>query len=82
MGLKAVMLKKAFGEVLKAARSSKKLTQEKLALNSDISRNTIVSLEKGEFVPTLETVFKVAGGLDMLPEELVVQTRLRMSKDS
>lgn len=73
------MLKKAFGEVLRAARNSKKLTQEKLALNSDISRNTIVSLEKGEFVPTLETVFKVADGLDMLPEELIAQSRLKMS---
>lgn len=74
------MPKKAFGEVLKAARNSKQLTQETLALNSGISRNTIVSLEKGEFVPTLETVFKVASGLDMLPEELVAQTRIRMSQ--
>ncbi len=74
------MPKKAFGEILKAARNSKKLTQEKLALNSGISRNTIVSLEKGEFVPTLETIFKVAQGLDMLPEELVVQTRVKMSE--
>jgi len=73
------MPKKAFGEVLKSARDIKGFSQEKLALNSGISRNTIGSLEKGEFMPTIETVFKVAHGLGMLPEDLIVETRLKMS---
>lgn len=75
------MPKKAFGEVLRAARESKKLSQEKLALNAGISRNSIGSLEKGEFAASIDTLFKVADGLDMLPEELITETRLRLSKD-
>ncbi len=75
------MPKKAFGEVLRAARESKKLSQEKLALNAGISRNSIGSLEKGEFAASIDTLFKVADGLGVLPEELITETRLRMSKD-
>lgn len=74
------MPKKAFGEILKVERRSRGFSQETLALNSGTSRNTISSLEKGEFVPTLETVFKVAQGLKVLPEGLVAKTRIRMSE--
>lgn len=74
------MPKKEFGEVLKAARGTRGLSQEKLALNSGISRNTIGSLEKGEFVATIDTLFKVAGGLNMLPEDLIAETRLKISE--
>lgn len=75
------MPKKAFGEVLRAARESKKLSQEKLALNAGISRNSIGSLEKGEFAASIDTLFKVAEGLDMLPEELIKATRLKLSQN-
>ncbi len=75
------MLEKVvFGEVLRHFRKSKQLTQEKLALSSGMSRNSIGSLEKGEFNVTIDTLFKVAQGLEVLPEELIKQTRLELAK--
>jgi len=76
------MPKKFFGEALRSARESRKLSQEKLAFKAGISRNSVGSLEKGEFVATIDTLFKIADGLDMLPEDLITETRLRMSRNA
>ena len=42
------MLEKVvFSQVLKRSRKSKNLTQEQLALNAGMSRNSVVNLEEG-----------------------------------
>jgi putative transcriptional regulator len=43
---------------LKEMREKKKFTQEKLAELADVSRQTIISIETGRYVPSLELALK------------------------
>jgi putative transcriptional regulator len=43
---------------LKEFREKSKFTQEKLAGLSDVSRQTIISIESGRYVPSLELALK------------------------
>ncbi len=58
-------VKKQFGKKLKALRLSKKLSQEKLALEADLDRTYIPSIEKGERNVSLEVIYKLAKALDI-----------------
>ncbi|MGV8141994.1 MAG: helix-turn-helix transcriptional regulator [Candidatus Woesearchaeota archaeon] len=43
---------------LKEMREKKGFTQEKLAELADVSRQTIISIESGKYVPSLELALK------------------------
>jgi putative transcriptional regulator len=43
---------------LKEVRECKSLTQEKLAELANVSRQTIISIESGKYVPSLELALK------------------------
>ena len=55
------------GQIIKARRRELGLTQNTLALLSQVGINTIVSIERGSKSPSLETLTKVADvmGLDI-----------------
>lgn len=53
-----------FGRMVKRLRSSRGLTQEQLAERSGLASDTIRRLEHGSFSPSLETLHKLATGLD------------------
>lgn len=61
----------AFGQVLREVRKEKGISQEQLALQSDIDRTYISKLEKGLYQPTLSTLFAIAPVLGCPPAELV-----------
>lgn len=44
---------------LKELREKKGFTQEKLAELTDVSRQTIISIESGRYVPSLELALKL-----------------------
>lgn len=46
-------------------RKQKKLTQEELAKKIGVSRKTIVSLEKGNYTPSLLLAFQIAKELNV-----------------
>lgn len=46
--------------VLPALRATKGLTQADLARLLDVSRQTVISLEKGRYDPSLPLAFKIA----------------------
>jgi transcriptional regulator with XRE-family HTH domain len=46
------------------------LTQEQLGWAAGIHQTAIARIEKGERKPTLETIFKLARGLEVPPAEL------------
>jgi putative transcriptional regulator len=50
---------------LKEIRVANKLTQEELAEKSEVSRQTIISIEKGVYTPSLELAFKLSEVLNM-----------------
>ena len=56
---------KAFGRALKKIRLKKKLTQEDLSLEAQLARVYISELEYGKKIPSIETIFKLAKGLNM-----------------
>lgn len=45
---------------IKAMRVERGLTQEELADNIGITRQTIIAIEKGGYVPSLELAFRIA----------------------
>lgn len=55
---------------LKEARSERGLSQQQLAQTVGVSRNTISSLETGQFQPTAKLALILCIALDMKFEEL------------
>ena len=56
---------KRFGVHVRALRHSRQLTQEELAERSQLSVDAVRRIERGAFSPSLETVNKLATGLDV-----------------
>jgi transcriptional regulator with XRE-family HTH domain len=54
-----------FGQHVRSCRLARGLTQEELAEASGLSADTIRRLEHGQFSPSLRTLSKVCGGLDI-----------------
>ena len=61
----------AFGIVLRDLRQARSLSQETLALESDLDRTFISLLERGLRQPSLTTILQLAGPLGVAPEHLV-----------
>ena len=55
---------------LKEVRSEKKISQQELADMVGVSRNTISSLETGQYEPTAKLAYILCIALDMKFEEL------------
>jgi transcriptional regulator with XRE-family HTH domain len=64
-------LDSAFGKILKLRRNSVNLSQERLGLESGLSRSYISDLENGKKDPSLFTIFKLANALDLKPSALI-----------
>lgn len=60
-----------FGEVLREVRLERGLSQEELALASDLHRTYISQLERGENSPTLRAFEQVADALEMRASDLL-----------
>jgi len=55
---------------LKEVRQKKSLTQEELASNVGVSRQTIISIERYRYKPTLELAMKISKQLNIRIENL------------
>lgn len=62
---------KLFGEVLRAHRLEKQLTQEQLSEKVDVIRPFISALENGTRQPSLAMIFRLAKALDITPGKLL-----------
>lgn len=65
------MLGIKFGNILRKLRKSNGFSQEKLALEANLDRTYISLLERGQRMPTLETIFKISVALKIKPSELI-----------
>jgi transcriptional regulator with XRE-family HTH domain len=61
----------AFGIALKEQRLQLKKTQETLGFDTDLARNFISLLEKGQRSPTLDTINALCSALQLKPSELL-----------
>jgi len=69
--ISSTKLDHAFGKSLRKRRLAKLLTQEALALESNLSRAYISDIEMGKKDPSLFTVFKLANALRLKPSVLI-----------
>lgn len=55
---------------LKEMRENKKLSQESLAKKLKVSRQTIISIEKGKYMPSLELALKISSEFKCKVEDI------------
>ncbi len=60
-----------FGQALKEARLTSGLSQEELALQSELDRTYVSMLERGVKIPTLTTLGKLSKSLSISPVDLI-----------
>ena len=65
---------KRFGANLKAVRRASDLSQERLGLRAGVHRSEVGLLERGQRVPRIDTVAKLARALGIGPGELLIGT--------
>lgn len=75
------MLEKIFGQVLKGIREENGVTQETLALNSELDRTYISLLERGLRMPTIATLFKMAPTLKKSPSEIIAMVEQKLDEN-
>jgi len=63
----------AFGAVLLRRRHEMGFSQEKLAGEAGVHRNTLSLLERGEYAPSLDVLLRIARGLGTTGAVLVAE---------
>ena len=61
------------GKVIRNCREEKGMTQEVLSGLADLDRTHYSKIERGLRSPTIDTLFKIAGALDMSPHQLMME---------
>ena len=64
-------LAQAFGAAVRALRTERGIAQESLAHLAGIERSHMGKVERGEHMPTLAIIFKIAGALECSVAELM-----------
>ena len=73
-------LERAFGATLREIRLDKKMSQEVLAFEAELSRNYISQLELGEKSPSLRSLYKLCEVLDVPPSSLLQDVEYRLQR--
>lgn len=60
----------AAAERIRARRTELDLSQQALANATDVSRQTIISMEQGNYAPSVYLALRVAAALDVTVEDL------------
>ena len=61
------------GKVIRKCREEKGMTQDVLSGLADLDRTHYSKIERGQRSPTIDTLFKIAGALDMPPHRLMME---------
>ncbi|MGN6827008.1 helix-turn-helix domain-containing protein [Paucibacter sp. M5-1] len=72
---------RAFGAAVRAARMTDGIAQEELALLAGVERSHMGKIERGEHMPTLAMILKIAGALGRSSAELMLETEARLSPE-
>ncbi|MEF2118017.1 helix-turn-helix transcriptional regulator [Pseudomonas aeruginosa] len=72
-------LAQAFGAAVRALRMERGIAQESLANLAGIERSHMGKVERGEHMPTLAIIFKIAGALDCSTAELMAATESQLA---
>ena len=66
------MAKANIGIELKRQRANAKMSQNDLAIESDVTLSFIKEIELGNQQPTITTLFRLAKALDVTPDQLIM----------
>ena len=69
---------RAFGAAVRAARTEQGVAQEKLAHLAGVERSHLGKIERGEHLPTLVLVLRIARALGCSSAELMIATEARL----
>ncbi len=58
------------GTKIKSLRLASELTQEELANRAGCTRQTIIALEQGKYVPSITLAFQIAGAFGVALEDV------------
>ncbi|HCF6874136.1 TPA: helix-turn-helix transcriptional regulator [Pseudomonas aeruginosa] len=72
-------LAQAFGAAVRALRMERGMAQESLANLAGIERSHMGKVERGEHMPTLAIIFKIAGALECSTAALMATTESRLA---
>lgn len=64
----------AFGAAVRAARTAQGVAQETLAFRAGVERSHLGKIERGEHMPTLSLILKIAAALGCSSAELMSAT--------
>ncbi|PHS75513.1 MAG: transcriptional regulator [Porticoccus sp.] len=70
---------RAFGEAVRALRTERGVAQETLANLADVERSHLGKVERGEHMPTLALILKIARALECSSAELMADTERRLA---
>ena len=71
----------AFGAAVRAARTEDGIAQEALANMAGIERSHMGKIERGEHMPTLVLILRIARALGRSAGELMLETEARLPKE-
>ncbi|WP_034296790.1 helix-turn-helix domain-containing protein [Herbaspirillum sp. RV1423] len=69
----------AFGAAVRALRTEQGVAQETLANLADIERSHMGKIERGEHMPTLAIILKIARALGCSSADLMTETESRLT---
>lgn len=72
---------KAFGAVVRAIRTEDGIAQETLAHMAGIERSHLGKIERGQHMPSLAMIFKIARVLGRSAGELLLETEAKLPKE-
>ena len=64
----------AFGQAVRAARMEQGMAQEELAALAEIERSHMGKIERGEHMPTLALILRIAAALNRSAADLIATT--------
>jgi transcriptional regulator with XRE-family HTH domain len=73
---RAARLQRQFGETLRAERVARKMTQQQLAFDAELSLTYVGEIERGERMVSLDTLLRVAKALHLSAPELLEKAKL------
>ena len=71
---------RAFGEAVRALRTEHGVAQEALAHLAGVERSHMGKVERGEHMPTLALILKIARALGCSSTELMAETERRLAE--
>ena len=72
----------AFGQAVRAARMEQGMAQEELAALAEIERSHMGKIERGEHMPTLALILRIAAALNKSAADLIATTEENLRSGS